>query len=628
MNGRLLLMILIFCSTCLAGRGQLRLYIEGHQQDPAAAGIGYQFVDHAAFTDAALEEVCRQPWRPFTDPAMRLTDPVRTCWISLPAPERPPGAKELLLHIDNPHLNVLKVWVRGARGQTMGFPVTGDNLPFGTRMSPEAGFVYALPFTIGPGDTIIIAADKRASKLELPLHISSREHHVRRQQRRLLGYGIFFGFMMLLMMMNVWLFITTRARVYLWYGVYLLTILGYLSSDAGVLYQYVFPNHPGWNDMLRPFLFGTSLFPLLLFFNELLEIRHSFPVIHRFNRWLLTTYLALYALALLMSSSGGLSVQAWWLKAAAILVPLFYLVILVETIYCVRMRVRFAYFMLLSFGSYSILVSIFLLAQRDLILQHPFTLKAHYVALLTDAAVVASSLFLRFRHLSAEAGRLQRALLQQQARIFSETAEWQKTEMRRFSSLLHDSVGAHLGLLRLRADQMHLTEQARRDLSERIGGLAEEVRRMSHRFSPLVLQEKGLHEALAEEVRFLQTETGIVFQYEWLGDEARLPHTYEIIIYRMVQELLQNVFKHAFASEVILQVICDGRQLSVYVEDNGRGTASLEGQTAGIGLRSIGELTEFLGGRCRIRTAVGEGFSVSIELNIHEYADHKGGDRG
>ena len=628
MNGRLLLMTLILCTTCLAGRGQLRLYVEGTRQDASAAGIGYQFVDHAAFTDTALEEVCRQPWQAFTDPDMRLTDPVRTCWIRLPVPARPPGATERLLHIDNPHLNLLRVWVKDADGRTIGFPVTGDNLPFGTRMSPEAGFVYTLPLGTGPTDTIIIAADKRASKLELPIHISSREHHVQRQQRRLLGYGLFFGFMLLLLMMNAWLFITTRARVYLWYGVYLLTILGYLASDAGVLYQYIFPNRPGWNDMLRPFLFGTSLFPLLLFFNELLEIRHSFPLIHRFNRWLLSIYLALYALALLMSSSGGLSVQAWWLKAAAILVPVFYLVILLETVYCVRMRVRFAYFMLLSFGSYSILVSIFLLAQRDLIVQNTFTLKAHYVALLADAAVVASSLFWRFRHLSAEAGRLQRALLQQQARIFSETAEWQKTEMRRFSSLLHDSVGAHLGLLRLRADQMSLTEQARRDLSERIGGLAEEVRRMSHRFSPLVLQEKGLHEALAEEVRFLQTETGIIFQYEWLGDAGRLPHTYEIIIYRMVQELLQNVFKHAVASEVILQVILDGRQLSVYVEDNGRGAATLVGQTAGIGLRSIGELTEFLGGHCRIRTAEGEGFSVSIELNIHDYADHKGGDRG
>lgn len=257
---------------------------------------------------------------------------------------------------------------------------------------------------------------------------------------------------------------------------------------------------PGWNDLLRPFLFGTSLFPLLLFFNKLLEIWQRFPVIHRFSRWLLTIYLTLFAMALLISSS-------------------------------------------------------------------------------------------------------------------------------RFSSLVHDNIGAHLGLLRLKADQMMLTESARRDVSGRIGTLADEVRRMSHRFSPLVLQDKGLQEALAEEVRFQQAETGIIFQYEWLGDASRLPHSYEIIIYRIVQELLLNVFKHAGASEVILQVISDGRQLAVYVEDNGRGDASRVGQKEGIGLRSIRELTEFLGGRCRIKTASGEGFSVSIELNIHDYADHKGGDR-
>ena len=625
---RHVLFLTFFVYTCLAGHAQLRLYVEGHQRDPSAAGISYQFVPHAHFTDSAWSIVNRASWLPFSDPSMSLSDPARTCWVRIPLSGLAAGQTIRLLNIDNPHLNLLKVWIRHADGRSSSYPLTGDNLPFHTRMFPETGFVYPLPLIVVPGDTLYIAADKRASKLELPIHFISRSYHIQIQQRRMLGYGIFFGFMILLLMMNGWLLVTTRARVYMWYGLYLLTILGYLSSDAGMLYQYLFPVHPGWNDLLRPFLFGASLFPLLLFFNELLEIRERFPAVHLFNRWLLTIYLSVFVLALFMSSSGGLLVQSWWLKAAAVLVPVFYLIILGETIYCMRRRVRFAWFMLLSFGSYSILVTIFLLAQRALILQNTFTLNAHYIALLTDAAVVASSLFWRFRHLSAEAVRLQRALLLQQARIFSETAEWQKTEMRRFSSLLHDSIGAHLGLLRLKADQMLLTEPARREVSERIGALADEVRRMSHRFSPLVLQDKGLQEALAEEVRFQQAETGIIFQYEWLGDSSRLPHSYEIIIYRMVQELLQNVFKHAVASEVILQVISDGRQLAVYVEDNGRGDARHVGHQEGIGLRSIRELTEFLGGRCRIRTASGEGFSVSIELNIHDYADHKGGDRG
>jgi signal transduction histidine kinase len=96
----------------------------------------------------------------------------------------------------------------------------------------------------------------------------------------------------------------------------------------------------------------------------------------------------------------------------------------------------------------------------------------------------------------------------------------------------------------------------------------------------------------------------------------------------MVQELLQNVFKHAAPTEVILQVISDRGQLSVYVEDNGRGRDDQMAPSAGIGLRSIRELTAFLGGQCHIRTAAGEGFSVSIELNIQDYADHNSGHRG
>ncbi len=620
-------LLILLLAKGLFTNAQLRIFVEGSQIDLSKASLSWRFEKHAVFNDSTLLNALRQNWQHFRHSNIQISDPINTFWVKVPLAVVGDLIPQTLF-IDNPHLNLLKVWMRDKRGVIRSFPLTGDNLPFNTRLIPEAGFVYALPLGVSRGDTIIIAADKRASKLELPVHLSSREHHIVTQQRRMLGYGVFFGFIILLLMMNVWLLATTRARVYLWYAVYLLTILAYLSSDAGLLYQYIFPQRPGWNDLLRPFLFGASLFPLLLFFNELLDIRHASPAILRINRILLTVYLMLFGIALLMSSSGNLGIQSVWLKLAAILVPVFYLIILGETIYFIRQRIRFAFFMLYSFGSYTILVSIFLLAQRDLIVQNNFTLKAHYFALFLDAAVVASSLFWRFRHLSAEAGRLQLALLKQQARIFSETAEWQKTEMRRFSSLLHDSIGAHLGLLRFRADQMSLTEQARRDLSQRIGGLADEVRRMSHRFSPLILQEKGLKEALAEEVKLLHGETGINFQYEWLGDESRLPHSYEIIIYRMVQELLQNVFKHAAATEVILQLILDGRQLSVYVEDNGKGEGNQVASSAGIGLRSIRELTAFLGGQCQIRTSAGEGFSVSIELNIQDYADHNSGHRG
>jgi signal transduction histidine kinase len=100
-------------------------------------------------------------------------------------------------------------------------------------------------------------------------------------------------------------------------------------------------------------------------------------------------------------------------------------------------------------------------------------------------------------------------------------------------------------------------------------------------------------------------------------NEADIDSSTKVTVYRVVQELLNNIIKHALASNVIVQVIAKDGSLHVTVEDNGKGfdTALLE-SVEGIGYKNIRSRIDYLKGRIDIQSQAGKGTSVYIEIPI------------
>ena len=91
----------------------------------------------------------------------------------------------------------------------------------------------------------------------------------------------------------------------------------------------------------------------------------------------------------------------------------------------------------------------------------------------------------------------------------------------------------------------------------------------------------------------------------------------EIIIYRIVQELLNNIMKHAVATEAFVQLVRENNRLNVVVEDNGKGfdTALLE-KSKGAGWINVRSRVDYLKGQLDIHSGAGKGTLVNIEFNI------------
>jgi two-component system, NarL family, sensor kinase len=200
----------------------------------------------------------------------------------------------------------------------------------------------------------------------------------------------------------------------------------------------------------------------------------------------------------------------------------------------------------------------------------------------------------------------------------------QEDERSRIARDLHDGLGGLLSGVKfslsnmkdnliITPDNMIVFERSLDMLDTSI----KELRRVAHNMMPEILAKFGLDEALKEYCNTVNSTKLLAVKYQSLGMETRLATATEIIVYRIVQELLNNVLKHAGASETFVQLIRQDERLNIVVEDNGRGfdTALLNNNT-GAGWANIRSRVEYLKGQLDIHSGQGKGTLVNIEFNL------------
>jgi signal transduction histidine kinase len=182
----------------------------------------------------------------------------------------------------------------------------------------------------------------------------------------------------------------------------------------------------------------------------------------------------------------------------------------------------------------------------------------------------------------------------------------QEEERRRIARDLHDDINQELaaqsialGTLGARVPPDLGDELAR--LQARTVTLSESVRRLSHDLHPGVLQHVGLVPALRSHCREFEREHGLSVAFHADGDLQDVPSEIGLCLYRVVQEGLGNVARHAKAREVRVTVARSGADVVLAVADDGRGFDPLEaGSRRGLGLLSLDERVRLVGGRLAV----------------------------
>jgi len=211
-------------------------------------------------------------------------------------------------------------------------------------------------------------------------------------------------------------------------------------------------------------------------------------------------------------------------------------------------------------------------------------------------------------------------LTQQQQRITA-VIEAQEEERRRIAESLHDGLGQLLYAIKLQLDRLvpalpTALDPIRREADRLLHEAIRQARTVSHELTPGIVAEFGLRAALDDICRTLQGLPRPRWQcLIHLDDAPPIARPLQVAIYRLTQELTQNVLKHARASRATLEVETLPGWLVLRTEDDGAGFDPAL-PSAGLGLRTLRDRVALLGGDADLTSAPGQGTQVRVRVPL------------
>jgi PAS domain S-box-containing protein len=207
--------------------------------------------------------------------------------------------------------------------------------------------------------------------------------------------------------------------------------------------------------------------------------------------------------------------------------------------------------------------------------------------------------------------------------LASELSLTEERERRRIAAELHDRIGQTLAITKIKLGAFREATSSQSDVNDldEISGLVEQTirdtRSLTLELSPPILYELGLEAAVEWLTEQVQQQHHVRTRFEGDSRPKQLDEDVRVLLFKIVQELLFNVVKHAQASTAKVSVREEKCELRIIIEDDGVGfdtdqSKSQISQTGGFGLFSIGERLDHLGGYFEISSKPGNGTRVTV----------------
>lgn len=204
----------------------------------------------------------------------------------------------------------------------------------------------------------------------------------------------------------------------------------------------------------------------------------------------------------------------------------------------------------------------------------------------------------------------------------------QGDERKRIAADLHDRVGSLLATLKVNYESL---EEKILSLGPQVSDsfirtnkildqACRDVRAISHDINSGVLTQFGLIPAIEEIKEAIERSGKMVINFDAFGIDERLENTQEIFLYRIVQETITNVIKHAEATEIDIQLSRNDDEISLCIEDNGKGfdPAEVQKKQGGMGLGNLKMRVEQLGGEFSVDSTPGKGCSIMVDVPVNQ----------
>jgi len=243
--------------------------------------------------------------------------------------------------------------------------------------------------------------------------------------------------------------------------------------------------------------------------------------------------------------------------------------------------------------------------------------------------VIAIIFFMVFYQKKMLQEQLRRQMMEAefQKRMLKAALDSQENERRRLAADLHDSIGAMLSTIRVGLSTLtRRTGIAEADITPTkllLDDTIESVRAISRNLMPSTLEKFGLNQAIKEMCERINTTSSIVATFNESGTPVSLNKEKEVMLFRVVQELVNNALKHAEASEIKVDIDSTEHNLHISVADNGKGFdhpdhGGDKNGARGLDLFNIDNQSRLLAAEVKFTAPKREGTHISIDLELTE----------
>ena len=425
------------------------------------------------------------------------------------------------------------------------------------------------------------------------------------------------GFLFMIMVYNTLLYYQLRSRVYLYYllytGLIIASTLFYISSDFFDLF--INPIRPLLFKFVAFFRWSYNLI-YFLFVLSFVDLKTKAP---KWNNVILYTIYVLFGIGVLVQIASIITNDPLLISNvfSRFFIPVALVLSMTGYYVLFKIEAKFKYYLII--GSLFLIVASFIgaaiyyldLLPRDNHLRDSI----FYIGVVAENVLFSLGLAHQQKFILEEKNRI---ILADKERQLTMVIETQERERARIAQEIHDGVLQRMGGVLLQARNLAETYQAgenkhTQELIKNLENSNHELRSISHQMMPKSLRELGLVAALDDMLNLSLPFAKMEHSFEAFNVDTRFSANVELVLFRVAQELVNNIVKHSQAQKVSVQVFKSGQNAILIVTDNGLGL-TMQQETEGIGLTNIRSRVAAVHGTVSFDSKPNEGVTVTVKV--------------
>jgi signal transduction histidine kinase len=463
---------------------------------------------------------------------------------------------------------------------------TGDHYRFSQRPIVNNNYVFPLRLPVSTKAGYYLRFEHSHAILSFFIRLWPRTVFLQVDRDEYFFWGIYIGIVCIICLVTLVMLLATGDWIYLWYVLYLHCMTMHLFSDAGLAFQYLWPNLPGINELAPVYLYIWVAMVAQITFLQFF-IRQS-PRNSRVYPWITAFKVGVMAALLAVMSIHFAEVEGretYFYQLVASATRYFVIILVLLTALSLYETVRrsdrdpkallvqyYTYALVVEFIGYSCVSLINLCQDQGWAL--PVDVQTYVIIGITvflDIIFFSFGLAHRYRTFRQEKRILELNLLEVKQIAQQRVIDSLEKERQRLAQDLHDEVGATLATAKGYLSRLARDEKTAPVLQSQVllDQAASELRTISHQLMPKHLNQTGLANAIEEAIR--KRSTGrILFEFISMGQIRPLTPQTEWLILSMATDLIRSVQQHEGTTEATVQLIYHTDRLNLMVEDNGR----------------------------------------------------------